>query len=81
MAPVLPRPYLSIDCLGIMDLWDIISPPGVVQFVQSGARARPSDPPSCSIGLATLSDEASCPLDWRLFIPEEWDEDSDFTVR
>ena len=24
------------------------------------------------------SDEASCPLDWRLFIPKEWDADSDF---
>ena len=23
-------------------------------------------------------DEASCPLDWRLFIPKEWDEDSEF---
>ena len=24
--------------------------------------------------------EASCPLDWRLFMPEEWDEDSESTA-
>ena len=24
------------------------------------------------------SDESSCPLDWRLFIPKEWDEESEF---
>ena len=29
-----------------------------------------------SINAAT--DDASCPLDWRLFIPKEWDEDSEW---
>ena len=31
---------------------------------------------NCQIGVSVnaCSDEASCPLDWRLFIPEEWDE-------
>ena len=24
------------------------------------------------------SDEASCPLDWRLFVPKEWDQGSEF---
>jgi SRSO17 transposase len=35
---------------------------------------------NCQIGVSVnaCSDEASCPLDWRLFIPEEWDEDSEF---
>ncbi|MGH3601651.1 MAG: IS701 family transposase [Pseudonocardiaceae bacterium] len=35
---------------------------------------------NCQIGVSinAASDEASCPLDWRLFIPEEWDEDSAF---
>jgi SRSO17 transposase len=35
---------------------------------------------NCQIGVSVnaCSDEASCPLDWRLFIPEEWDEDSAF---
>jgi len=35
---------------------------------------------NCQIGVSVnaASDEASCPLDWRLFIPAEWDEDSDF---
>ena len=35
---------------------------------------------NCQIGgsVNACSDEASCPLDWRLFIPEEWDEDSEF---
>jgi SRSO17 transposase len=34
---------------------------------------------NCQIGVSVnaCSDEASCPLDWRLFIPEEWDEDSE----
>jgi SRSO17 transposase len=34
---------------------------------------------NCQIGVSVnaASDEASCPLDWRLFIPEEWDEDSE----
>jgi len=31
---------------------------------------------NCQIGVSidAATDEASCPLDWRLFIPEEWDE-------
>jgi SRSO17 transposase len=35
---------------------------------------------NCQIGVSVnaCSDEASCPLDWRLFIPQEWDEDSEF---
>jgi SRSO17 transposase len=35
---------------------------------------------NCQIGVSVnaCSDEASCPVDWRLFIPEEWDEDSEF---
>ena len=35
---------------------------------------------NCQIGVSinAASDEASCPLDWRLFIPEEWDEDGEF---
>jgi SRSO17 transposase len=35
---------------------------------------------NCQIGVSinAVSDEASCPLDWRLFIPEEWDEESAF---
>ena len=35
---------------------------------------------NCQIGVSVnaCSDEASCPLDWRLFIPEEWDEESEF---
>jgi SRSO17 transposase len=35
---------------------------------------------NCQIGVSVnaCSDEASCLLDWRLFIPEEWDEDSEF---
>ena len=35
---------------------------------------------NCQIGVSVnaCSDEASCPLDWRLFIPEEWDERSKF---
>jgi SRSO17 transposase len=35
---------------------------------------------NCQIGVSVnaCSDDASCPLDWRLFIPEEWDEDSEF---
>jgi SRSO17 transposase len=35
---------------------------------------------NCQIGVSVnaASDEASCPLDWRLFVPEEWDEDSEF---
>jgi len=35
---------------------------------------------NCQIGVSVnaCSDEASCPLDWRLFIPKEWDEDTHF---
>lgn len=35
---------------------------------------------NCQVGVSVnaCSDEASCPLDWRLFMPEEWDEDSEF---
>jgi SRSO17 transposase len=34
---------------------------------------------NCQIGVSinAASEQASCPLDWRLFIPEEWDEDSE----
>lgn len=34
---------------------------------------------NCQIGVSinAASDEASCPLDWRLFLPEEWDDDSE----
>src|SRR5213083_2936688 len=32
---------------------------------------------NCQIGVSVsaATDEASCPLDWRLFLPEEWDRD------
>jgi len=35
---------------------------------------------NCQIGVSinACTDEASCPVDWRLFIPKEWDEDTDF---
>jgi SRSO17 transposase len=35
---------------------------------------------NCQIGVSVnaCSDEASCPVDWRLFIPEEWDEEGGF---
>jgi len=35
---------------------------------------------NCQIGVSinAATEDASCPLDWRLFIPTEWDEDSDF---
>jgi SRSO17 transposase len=35
---------------------------------------------NCQIGVSVnaCGGEASCPLDWRLFVPEEWDEDSEF---
>jgi SRSO17 transposase len=35
---------------------------------------------NCQIGVSinACSDAASCPLDWRLFIPKEWDEDGEF---
>jgi SRSO17 transposase len=34
---------------------------------------------NCQIGVSinAASENASCPLDWRLFIPREWDEDSE----
>ena len=32
---------------------------------------------NCQVGVSinAVCDHASCPLDWRLFLPEEWDED------
>jgi SRSO17 transposase len=35
---------------------------------------------NCQIGvsISAVTDHASCPLNWRLFIPKEWDEDSEF---
>ena len=35
---------------------------------------------NCQVGVSinAASEEASCPLDWRLFIPREWDEKSEF---
>jgi SRSO17 transposase len=32
---------------------------------------------NCQVGVSVnaATDEASCPLDWRLFLPEEWDQD------
>jgi len=35
---------------------------------------------NCQIGVSinAASEEASCPVDWRLFIPKEWDEESEF---
>lgn len=35
---------------------------------------------NCQLGVSinAACEQASCPLDWRLFIPEEWDEDSEF---
>src|SRR3954452_20735563 len=42
----------------------------------SGALGRVGN---CQIGVSiNAAEAASCPLDWRLFIPEEWDEDSEF---
>jgi SRSO17 transposase len=34
---------------------------------------------NCQIGVSinAATEDASCPLDWRLFVPEEWDEDSE----
>ena len=34
---------------------------------------------NCQVGVSVsaATDEASCPLDWRLFIPEEWDRDAE----
>src|SRR4051794_23477007 len=33
---------------------------------------------NCQIGvsISAVTDAASCPLDWRLFLPERWDDDS-----
>lgn len=31
-----------------------------------------------AVSVNAASDEASCPLDWRLFLPKEWDEDGEF---
>lgn len=33
---------------------------------------------NCQVGVSinAATDQASCPLDWRLFLPEEWDDDS-----
>lgn len=35
---------------------------------------------NCQIGVSinAATEDASCPLDWRLFIPEEWDEQTKF---
>jgi SRSO17 transposase len=35
---------------------------------------------NCQIGVSinAASERASCPLDWRLFIPKEWDDESEF---
>jgi SRSO17 transposase len=34
---------------------------------------------NCQVGVSVsaATDEASCPLDWRLFMPKEWDEDAE----
>jgi SRSO17 transposase len=34
---------------------------------------------NCQVGVSVsaVSDDASCPLDWRLFLPEEWDKDEE----
>jgi SRSO17 transposase len=38
---------------------------------------------NCQIGVSinAATEDASCPLDWRLFVPEEWDADSEFNQR
>ena len=38
---------------------------------------------NCQVGVSinAASDRASCPLDWRLFIPKQWDEQSEFNER
>jgi SRSO17 transposase len=35
---------------------------------------------NCQVGVSinAATDRASCPLDWRLFIPKQWDEQSEF---
>ena len=37
---------------------------------------------NCQIGVSinAASEDASCPLDWRLYIPEEWDEQSKWNL-
>jgi DDE superfamily endonuclease len=37
---------------------------------------------NCQIGVSVnaVTDEASCPIDWRLFIPEAWDEPGEFNL-
>jgi SRSO17 transposase len=34
---------------------------------------------NCQVGvsISAATDEASCPIDWRLFLPEEWDDDAE----
>jgi SRSO17 transposase len=34
---------------------------------------------NCQVGVSVhaATDQASCPIDWRLFLPEEWDEDAE----
>jgi SRSO17 transposase len=38
---------------------------------------------NCQVGVSVdaATDEASCPLDWRLFMPKEWDEDAERRAR
>lgn len=38
---------------------------------------------NCQVGVSVsaATDEASCPLNWRLFLPEEWDEDTERRAR
>jgi SRSO17 transposase len=34
---------------------------------------------NCQVGVSVhaVTDQASCPLDWRLFLPEDWDDDAE----
>jgi SRSO17 transposase len=38
---------------------------------------------NCQVGVSVnaVSDEASCPIDWRLFVPQEWDQDQERRAR
>ncbi len=38
---------------------------------------------NCQLGVSVnaVTDQASCPIDWRLFIPQTWDEPDDFNQR
>ncbi len=38
---------------------------------------------NCQVGVSinAATDRASCPLDWRLFVPKQWDEQSEFNQR